>query len=74
MYSSLVCNYTAKMHDLSVDIDSGQPTGQCLLNLGVKNKGFRMGHLNIQGISNKTDQVSLLLVSENKSISSCMLK
>ena len=60
MYSSLVCDITAQMHDLSIDIDSSQATGQCLLNLGLKNKGFQMGHLNIQGISNKIDQVSLL--------------
>ena len=36
--------------------------------LGLKNKGFRMGHLNIQGISNKIDQVSLLLGSEKNQI------
>ena len=32
----------------------------CMLNLGLKKKGFKMGHLNIQGIQNKTDQVASL--------------
>ena len=27
----------------------------CMLNLGLKKKGFKMSHLNIQGIQNKTD-------------------
>ena len=64
VYSSLVSNYSTIMHDLSFDTDSSQPNVQCLLDLGLKNKGFRMGHLNIQGVSNKIDQVSLLLRSE----------
>ena len=68
VYSSLVSNYSTIMHDLSFDTDSSQPNVQCLLDLGLKNKGFRMGHLNIQGISNKIDQVSLLLGSEKNQI------
>ena len=36
---------------------------QCMLNLGLKKKGFKMGHLNIQGIQNKTDQIDLILNS-----------
>ena len=68
VYSSLVSNYSAIMHDFSTDTDSSQANVQCLLDLGLKNKGFRMGHLNIQGISNKIDQVSLLLCSEKNQI------
>ena len=34
------------------------------INLGFKCKGFRIGHINIQGINNKIDQVRLLLSSE----------
>ena len=68
VYSSLVSNYSAIMHDFSTDTDSSQANVQCLLDLGLKNKGFRMGHLNIQGISNKIDQVNLLLGSENNQI------
>ena len=39
-----------------------------LLDLGLKCKGFRMGHLNIQGVSNKIDQVRPLLQSDKNSI------
>ena len=40
----------------------------CLLNLGLKTKGFKMGHLNIQGIQNKTDQIDLMLNSTENDI------
>lgn len=38
------------------------------LNLGLTGKGMRIGHLNIQGLSNKIDQVKLMLTSKNNSI------
>ena len=38
-----------------------QSNSFCPLDLGLKCKGFRMGHVNIQDISKKTDQVCLLL-------------
>ena len=34
-----------------------------VLDLGLKGKGFRIGHINIQGLSNKIDQLKLLLQS-----------
>ena len=38
-----------------------------LSNLGFQGKGFRIGHINIQGLNNKLDQVKFLLTSgENK--------
>ena len=40
----------------------------CMLNLGLKKKGFKMGHLNIQGIQNKTDQIDLMLNSTENDI------
>ena len=43
-------------------------TSNYLLDLGLTCKGFRMGHINVQGISNKIDQVSLLLESEKNLI------
>ena len=38
------------------------------LNLGLTGKGMRIGHLNIQGLSSKLDQVKLMLTSKNNSI------
>ena len=37
-------------------------------NIGFKEKGFRIGHLNIQGLSNKIEQLKLLLQYENNLI------
>ena len=34
---------------------------QSMLNLVLSRKGFKMGHLNIQGIKNKIIQIDLLL-------------
>ena len=48
-----------------------QSKSESLLDLGLKCKGFQMGHLNIQVIqtlSNKIEQVRLLLQSENNQI------
>ena len=56
------------MHDLSNDTVSNLSNLNCLLDLGLKNKGFRMGHLNIQGVRNKIDQVGLLLGSDKNQI------
>ena len=39
-----------------------------LLDLELKCKGFRMGHMNIQGLSNKMDQVRLLLQSDKNEV------
>ena len=39
-----------------------------MLNLGLSRKGFKMGHLNIQGIQNKIDQIDLLLNSSQNNI------
>lgn len=51
-----------------------QSTSSNFIELGFKCKGFRMGHLNIQGISNKIDQVRLLLESDKKPNSCARLK
>ena len=39
-----------------------------LMDLSFRCKGFRIGHINIQGLNNKTDQVRLLLSSEQNKI------
>ena len=39
-----------------------------MMNLGLKKKGFKMGHLNVQGIPNKMEQVDLLLNSSENDI------
>ena len=56
------------VNDLSTDTGSDWSHPNHLLDLGLRCKGFRMGHLNIQGISNKTDQVRLLLESDKNQI------
>ena len=38
-------------------------SAQSMLNLVLSRKGFKMGHLNIQGIKNKINQIDLLLSS-----------
>ena len=43
-------------------------SAQSMLNLGLSKKGFKMGHLNIQGIQNKIDQLDLLLNSSKNDI------
>ena len=64
MYSSQVSDNTLiTMHDLSDDTVSDQSNLNYLLDLGLKCKGFRMGNINIQGLSNKIDPVGLLLGS-----------
>ena len=57
-------NSTTLIHDQSVNINHELSSSTHLLDLGLKCKGFRMGHINIQGLNNKTDQVRLLLESE----------
>ena len=54
--------------DLSDGSASYQSNSQYILDLGLKCKGFRMGHINIQGLSNKIDQVCLLLESDKNEI------
>ena len=43
--------------------EQDQTVPNSALNLGFRDKGFRIGHLNIQGISNKIEQLRLLLRS-----------
>ena len=47
------------INGMSYDTGSSQSSSNYLLDLGLKCKGFRMGHINIQGISNKIDQILL---------------
>ena len=45
-----------------------QASSNSTLDLGLNCKGFRMGHMNIQGISNKIDQVRMLLDSSKNDV------
>ena len=47
-----------------------QSSSSNALNLGLRDKGFRIGHLNIQGlhVTNKIDQLKLLLQPEQNFI------
>ena len=53
---------------LQASISVSKSTSNNALNLGFKDKGFRIGHLNIQGLSNKIDQLKLLLTYEHNVI------
>ena len=47
----------------NVHEDQSSMSARSMLNLGLSRKGFKMGHLNIQGIQNKIDQIDLLVNS-----------
>ncbi|MCG8113419.1 MAG: reverse transcriptase domain-containing protein [Candidatus Thiodiazotropha taylori] len=50
----------------SISDSSSVSNNSCnTLNLGLRGKGMRIGHLNIQGLCGKIDQVRLMLTSEN---------
>ena len=51
-----------------VDSEANVSTSNYLLDLGLTCKGFRMGHINVQGVSNKMDQVRLFLESDKNLI------
>ena len=52
----------------NVHEDRSSMSAQSMLNLGLSRKGFKMGHLNIQGIQNKIDQIDLLVNSSQNNI------
>ena len=68
VYSSRGFNNTSSTQHVSDIIAPDQSDANQLLDLGLKCKGFRMGHMNIQGLSNKMDQVRLLLESDKNQI------
>ena len=53
---------------ISLPDSQDQSTSHNALHLGLKAKGFRIGHLNIQGLTNKIDQLKLLLQFQNNLI------
>ena len=57
----------ASSNDASQAADD-QSDENSMLNLGFKCKGFRIGHINIQGLNNKMDQVRLMLSSDQNKI------
>ena len=53
---------------ISMSDRQDQSSSSGTFNLGLKDKGFRIGHLNIQGLTNKIDQLKLLLQSDENLI------
>ena len=53
------------LHD---DIANTSMCAQNSLNLQLSKKGFKIGHLNIQGVQNKFDEVDLMLTSSDNDI------
>lgn len=50
------------MHEHNVhDVNLSSMRAQSMMNLGLRKKGFKMCHLNIQGIQNKIEQIDILL-------------
>ena len=69
VHSSQVSDNTfTATHYISDDTAANLSTSNYLLDLGLICKGFRIGHINIQGVSNKIDQVRLLLESDKNLI------
>ena len=69
LFTTQVSDYSCSTDsDLSDGSASYQSDSQYILDLGLRCKGFRMGHINIQGLSNKIDQVRLLLESDKNEI------
>ena len=61
---SLLCNTShTTAHDITEQKSSCDAT-----NLGLKGKGLRIGHINIQGLSNKVDQLKYMLQSDSNRI------
>ena len=66
-FSSIASTNNNSSNETSL-IDNDQ-TDTCSLNdLGFTCKGFRIGHINIQGLNNKIDQVRFMLSSEKNRI------
>ena len=53
---------------ISLPNSQDQSSSYNAFNLGLQDKGFRIGHINIQGLTNKIDQLKLLLQSEQNVI------
>ena len=60
-------NVNDSLNDVST-AGNDQPAFSCTMDLGFMCKGFRIGHINIQGLNNKIDQVRLLLNSVQNNI------
>ena len=63
-YTNLTIDYN--VHELSTennvhDSTCSSMSVQSILNLRLGKKGFKMGHLNVQGIQSKIEQIDLLL-------------
>ena len=56
------------LHDVNVHAIENSSMMAQPLNLNLTAKGFKIGHLNIQGIQNKFDQVQLMLNNSNNDI------
>ena len=66
--SSNISDEGSQHESISLPDSQDQSTSHNTLNLGLKDKGFRIDHLNIQGLTNKIDQLKLLLQSEKNLI------
>ena len=53
------------IHNLN---NNSSTCAQNLVDLGLKSKGFRIGHINVQGIQNKIDQIDLMLNHSNNDV------
>ena len=58
-----ICMLERNVHENKMHGNISSMSAQSMLNLGLSKKGFNIGHLNIQGIQNKIDQLDLLLNS-----------
>ena len=66
--SSLYNNVTLSEENIH-DVNNNSSTcAHNLVDLGLKSKGFRIGHINIQSIQNKIDQIDIMLNHLNNDV------
>ena len=66
--NSLYNNVTLSADNIHNVNNDSSTCAQNLVDLGLNSKGFRIGHINIQSIHNKIDQIDLMLNHSNNDV------
>ena len=66
--NSLYNNVTLSEDNIHNVNNNSSTCAQNLIDLGLKSKGFRIGHINIQSIQNKIDQIDIMLNHSNNDV------
>ena len=68
VHDSLYNNITLSEDSIHNVTNNSSTCAQNLVDLGLNSKGFRIGHINIQSIQNKIDQIDLMLNHSNNDV------